>query len=168
MEAEDDDRILAPLIIAALGGAIATPFTVGLIGEVVSNEWAALTLFGSFTLVLPSLISAAAIAGACHFISERSHAKSWWTYVFAGTLFGLFAAAIWCVALASMQNWRLSFGIIGDRAPGAPEPDPIQEAWRAAYFLGATGAVLGAWTSLIYWLNRRPDRDAANPPTSAP
>lgn len=151
-------------LFAAIGATIATPFTVGVIGVIAFPVWAALTLFGWFTMVLPTLISSLVVLGACRVVSRSGRITAWWSYLLAGIAVGLAGAMAWCVILASQQNWQLSFGF-GDPMPGSPEPDPLEEAWHAASFLGATGAVLGAWTTLFFWFIRRPDRD--QPPASS-
>lgn len=160
-------RSAAHVFRAAIGATIATPLTMSAVGAVVFPEWFALTLFGVFTLAPPSFISSLAIASACGLVAGRARATSWQRQMLTGVALGLFAAVFWCVVLASIQNWRLSFGF-GDAAPGAPASDPVQDAARAVAFLAATGAVLGAWTALIFLRLRRSDRDPPNPVTRAP
>lgn len=152
---------------AAIGATIATPLTIGAFSLVVFPIWTALTFFGWFTMALPSLISSLVVVGVCHVMARPKRIAAWWSYLLVGIAVGFGSAMLWTIALASSQDWQLSFGF-GDPAPGSPAPDAASEALQAVSFLGTTGTVLGAWTALIFWLIRRPDRDAANPPTPTP
>jgi hypothetical protein len=46
---------------------------------------------------------------------------------------------------------------------------PLDRRWFISFFIAlALGASLGGLTAIFAWLIRRPDRDAPNPPRSAP
>jgi hypothetical protein len=75
-------------------------------------------------------------------------------------------------AYCQRQGWTnvhayWTVGLITGVLPGAAWTLPSGFSLIAAFVL-AYGAMLGGITGLVAWLIRRPDRDAANPPTPAP
>jgi len=155
----------ASIWLAPLGAILATPITVGGVSLAVFPYWAALTLFTSPALALPSLVSAIAIMIACHSANRRFNSAA--SFLVMGIVLGAIASVLWCLLLAGLQNWQLSFEV-GDPRPGSPPPDRLDQALKAASFLITTGAVLGAWTALFSWLVLRTDRNKPNPTNSAP
>jgi hypothetical protein len=133
---------LAPIVAALACSALYTLLAALVNGEPFIGGWALVPLWIWTIAAYMVILSAPVIlliGLPVHHSLMRAKRTGFWTYVSAGGTFGLIAGG---VLLLSRQIDLLGMVLLG--------------------------VLYGAATTAIAWLIRRPDRDAASPPTPAP
>jgi hypothetical protein len=111
---------------------------------------------------LQAMASFAALASLANLFVASTIGLFWHAYARVFGLKGLAAYVLPAIAVGALLALTLIL-VTESRAPL-----PRYDSLVGDVTLISVGAALGGFTALFAWLIRRPDRDAANPPTSAP